>query len=750
MKILEIHIGEFGCLKDRQFFPSRGLNVFEGQNETGKSTLWLFVKFMLYGLPRKGQEERARSISRDGHCAKGSMRVSAEGEDFLIERSFVEGSRSGTERLTIRRCADGAEVYHGQQPGEVFLQVPKDVFESSCGIGQTQCGALGGRKSVEAIRNLLSTADENVDVSRIEEKLNRIRILYRHKSGKGGRLTDMNEELNRLKRRQATALETHGRLEQLRERLDRDEAQVESLRKEQRQVGELLSQIGILQILQRFDALEKDRQTLEQIQRELREHRRAYLKTDRVPTATDVAILQSLTDQAQQAQERSREIEAEKRELVETNLFDEFKVSHGKQIAEQGGAEALIRKMSSMKGRRRLLGAVGAVAVVLGAASLLVPALPLPIRIGVAAGVATLGLLSLLLSFWTGRRVKALAEGAGASASVFEEQVRACEEAYVEQLRWEDQKARLESDLRLAETYFLDSLSRLTQKIKETLPMEDKETSVTAAREEIRRLTEFHRGDRELSQREALLIHHIREESERLSEYDEATLRGQVTQEVATLSPQEIQRAELSRKLNQSRLDTLEISLKQRRIEEISLGAGAEDPMLLGDEIARHQEELSRAEEYAESLELALSSLRQAADTMSGSITPALSEAAGAMMRRISAGRYDALRTGNELTPTLFSQEGQSVSDEMMSGGTRDAAYLCLRIALMTQVFSGEIPPLMMDEALCQMDDERTKTVLELLGGLCADGLQCFLFTCHEREARICRERGISFEQVRL
>ena len=226
MKILELNILEFGGLKDRSFSLSEGLNLLEGENEAGKSTVWLFIKFMLYGLPKKGQEDRVRSVSRDGHAAKGVMRICAQGEEYSIERSFVEGARSASERVSVLRLRDGAELYEGVNPGETFLGVPKEVFESSCGIGQSQSAAPVGKKSMDAIRNLLSTADERVDVSKMLERLDRVRVGYRHKNGKGGRVVELAEEKNRLKQQYAVALETQERLSALRAKLTAGDSQM--------------------------------------------------------------------------------------------------------------------------------------------------------------------------------------------------------------------------------------------------------------------------------------------------------------------------------------------------------------------------------------------------------------------------------------------------------------------------------------------------------------------------------------------
>ena len=82
MKVKELNIIEFGCLKDKRILLSEGLNIVSGDNETGKSTVLLFIKFMLYGLSRRSASntERERSVSFDGHRAAGSMIFEADGK----------------------------------------------------------------------------------------------------------------------------------------------------------------------------------------------------------------------------------------------------------------------------------------------------------------------------------------------------------------------------------------------------------------------------------------------------------------------------------------------------------------------------------------------------------------------------------------------------------------------------------------------------------------------------------------------
>jgi uncharacterized protein YhaN len=95
-------------------------------------------------------------------------------------------------------------------------------------------------------------------------------------------------------------------------------------------------------------------------------------------------------------------------------------------------------------------------------------------------------------------------------------------------------------------------------------------------------------------------------------------------------------------------------------------------------------------------------------------------------------------------------QDGFNLHGELLSGGTKDAAYLCLRIALMSRLFGGELPPLMLDETLCRLDDKRAAVMLGVICKLAETGQQTLLFSCHSREAEICRQKGYDFNSLAI
>ena len=50
MKIKELRLKNFGKFTNKEIHFSDGMNVIYGENESGKSTLYTFIRAMLFGL----------------------------------------------------------------------------------------------------------------------------------------------------------------------------------------------------------------------------------------------------------------------------------------------------------------------------------------------------------------------------------------------------------------------------------------------------------------------------------------------------------------------------------------------------------------------------------------------------------------------------------------------------------------------------------------------------------------------------
>lgn len=94
MKICDLLLGNFGKFTNKKITLSDGIQILYGENESGKSTVHMFIRSMLFGMERG----RGRAAAHDAFSIyepwenpnyySGKMRIEAGGKHFFIERSF--------------------------------------------------------------------------------------------------------------------------------------------------------------------------------------------------------------------------------------------------------------------------------------------------------------------------------------------------------------------------------------------------------------------------------------------------------------------------------------------------------------------------------------------------------------------------------------------------------------------------------------------------------------------------------------
>lgn len=92
MVIVELDVAHFGKLKNRNVVLRPGMNVITGENESGKSTIAAFIRYMIYGAAYE-DVRKYEPYEKDGVFG-GKMRVLISGAFYEIERSFAKGAES--------------------------------------------------------------------------------------------------------------------------------------------------------------------------------------------------------------------------------------------------------------------------------------------------------------------------------------------------------------------------------------------------------------------------------------------------------------------------------------------------------------------------------------------------------------------------------------------------------------------------------------------------------------------------------
>ena len=141
MQIAELVIKNFGKFTEKKIRLSDGIQLFYGENESGKSTIHTFIKGMLFGMERK----RGRASSNDTFTRyepwenpnyyAGVMRFRCGNRNFRLERSFDRISKQVS--LVCEDDGEELSVEHGDL--DMLLGgITPGMYDNTVSIGQFQ------------------------------------------------------------------------------------------------------------------------------------------------------------------------------------------------------------------------------------------------------------------------------------------------------------------------------------------------------------------------------------------------------------------------------------------------------------------------------------------------------------------------------------------------------------------------------------------------------------------------------------
>lgn len=159
------------------------------------------------------------------------------------------------------------------------------------------------------------------------------------------------------------------------------------------------------------------------------------------------------------------------------------------------------------------------------------------------------------------------------------------------------------------------------------------------------------------------------------------------------------------------------------------------DPLVLSSALSyMHAEYEALCDEY-DAIGLALETLKDADSEIQRRFSPELGRVASGYMSAVTGGRYtDVLINRDFSAQTRLSDEAVSHSAEYLSAGTLDIMYLAVRLAVCELALpDGEPCPLILDDALVNLDEKRLEQAMKLLGEISKER-QVILFTCRKPE----------------
>lgn len=154
MKLERLELWSFGKFQNRSIELSDGINLFCAENEAGKSTIYAFIKGMLFNVERG----RGRGAAKDAfhqyepwrnptqYC--GMIRFESGGRHFQLERDFTKKGRK-----TRLFCLDDGEEL-SEEKGDLqalLMDLDSAGFENTVAVGQLK--AQPGEELSTALKN---------------------------------------------------------------------------------------------------------------------------------------------------------------------------------------------------------------------------------------------------------------------------------------------------------------------------------------------------------------------------------------------------------------------------------------------------------------------------------------------------------------------------------------------------------------------------------------------------------------------
>lgn len=189
--------------------------------------------------------------------------------------------------------------------------------------------------------------------------------------------------------------------------------------------------------------------------------------------------------------------------------------------------------------------------------------------------------------------------------------------------------------------------------------------------------------------------------------------------------------AQLSRELALARQNAENLSSNLSRLRGKLAAVG--DPLVLASELKTMEEEYDALNDEYDALTLAVNTLRAADSELQGRFSPRLGKLAAEYMSFMTGGRYSDVLIDRDFSARARTQ-GDIVAREAeyLSSGTLDLMYLAVRLAVCELAMpTGEACPLIIDDALVNLDEERLGQAMKLLRELSRER-QIILFTCRE------------------
>lgn len=746
MYIEKVKIGNFGKLSSIEFNFSSGVNIIEGNNESGKTTVGEFIKFIFYGLSNKASDgemtERKRHISWSSNDASGSLVINTENGRYRIERQLVPHGSSYKDNITVIDLSSNTPVPDIKSPGEWFFGIPEEVFTKTVYIRQAEGAYFDGESIGQSVMNIFYSADESINTDKAIKKLDEARAQIKHKKNTGRCRMDMLEkERDELSVRLEEARSANEKIIQNEASLRNTLQSIEKNKKECEIMSRQMRKAELSILLSKFEESNKYNSDIENFRNGKKEIVKATTVNGFFPDDEYYLSVENAKKELEYSLKAVDDFDSE--QFIDDDII--FSQEVAEKIHAYGGKNSITELIEGCKSKKKTMFTAGGIA---GGLTVLSAVLGVIISKFVFAFTVCCALTALICLF------SAIANGKKIT-KIFDDFYVGNEEELYDLVAQTEKNEKAEIRRRELELYRSEKREKFVSAVNdntETLLSLMAKWGVSAEKNDAQSVLAVSSD----------ILSDISEIKDSIAKYD-----AQIEKNLAVKEHIDSQLAGYNEKDLQAEFDSIKENVDLDNIEEIkkrysfallakeslnekvtelerslaAMKAKTDRPAELLSRLNAVKEQIGSLNLKHDAYVLAIEKLQEAGVLLRSKLSPSLAEASGEYMSALTDGKYKEIGVSDSLEMTYsFSGDGTDYTKEIdsLSSGTKDIAYVSLRLSL-AKMFgkSGEKLPVIFDEAFARLDDSRLTNMLKIVEKYADNLSQAIIFTSQTREAVI-------------
>ena len=247
MKLIHLHIENFGILSNFDFDFQNDLNMIKEENGFGKTTLGAFIKVMFYGFENETKKERVKRerlkyIPWQGGTYGGNICFEHCGKTYDMYRTFKEDKKDDTFDLRDVNTKLESHDFKSDTIGETIFGINGESFTRTLFISQNNY-SHGTFTDIDAkIGNLVDATD---DLNNFDTAVKKLKSLSDYiGTNRGGKLKEIENELDTLNSKILTESGIKKSLIEYEDKLKNYNQSLEDLNKKRNEIQEELKRVS--------------------------------------------------------------------------------------------------------------------------------------------------------------------------------------------------------------------------------------------------------------------------------------------------------------------------------------------------------------------------------------------------------------------------------------------------------------------------------------------------------------------------